>query len=143
MPKITRRTALARGGQAVAVAAATAFPVISNTVADAAEGDAEMVSMWHKHCALEAKYNAAAIAADRAGGFEPGEKADALLEQAFELTERILVTPARTPAGIAVKLKSAVLVDDMEKDVKEEPMLTVPRAVLSALADAERLAGRA
>ncbi len=37
MPEISRRTALARGGQAVAAAAR---PVISNIATDAAEGDA-------------------------------------------------------------------------------------------------------
>ena len=41
MPEISRRTALARGGQAVAAAAV--LPVISNIAADAAEADAELL----------------------------------------------------------------------------------------------------
>ncbi len=43
MPKISRRTALARGGQAVAVAAA--FPVVASVAASSAEGDAHLEAL--------------------------------------------------------------------------------------------------
>ena len=105
--------------------------------------DAELVETWCRYSALIAEHNAALIAADKAGKTGTDEKADASFAQASELCERILATQARTPAGIAVKLKIAAEVDSMEKYAKEYPKLVVPRAVLSAIADAERLAGGA
>ena len=132
MSKISRRTALTRCGKAVAAAAV--LPVILNPTAEAAQGDAELVSMWHDYRAQITKLNAA---------LHRAEEGDALFAQASELVERILVTQARTPAGIAVKLKIAEEYESLEKDVRENPQLVMPRAVLSALADAERLAGRA
>ena len=122
----------------------TALDALARLSREQEATDAELVEMWCRYSALIAEHNAALIAADRRG--ETGlddVKANATFEQASELCERILVTQARTPAGIAVKLKIAAGVDSMEKDAKEHPTLEVPRAVLSALADAERLAGRA
>ena len=127
--KITRREALNRGGK-VAVAAAV-LPVIPNVTADAA--DAAIVSMWHDYRALIDKLNAE----------DEAREADALFDQACELIERILVTQSRTPAGIAVKLKIAEEYEELAEEAKDDPKLVMPRAVLSALADAERLAGRA
>ena len=43
MPKISRRTALARGGQAIAVAAA--LPVVASVTASSAEGDAHLEAL--------------------------------------------------------------------------------------------------
>ncbi len=142
MPEISRRAALARGGRALTVAAILP-PLASVSVeADAAGDDAELVETWRRYSALMAEHEAALIAADRAGKTGVGdEKADASFAQASELRERILVTQARTPAGIAVKLKIAAEVDSMH--AKEYPGLVVPRAVLSALADLERMAGGA
>ena len=51
MPKISRRNALARGGQAVAVAAA--FPVVASVAATNAEGDAHLEALdreYWKRC---------------------------------------------------------------------------------------------
>ncbi len=61
MPKISRRIALARGGQAIAVAAA--FPVVASVAASSAEGQAadakllHAVNRWHQ---LQAQISALA-----------------------------------------------------------------------------------
>ncbi len=103
--------------------------------------DAEILSMWHKSCALMAEHEALLVAFDKAGGSGYYEEADPPYHQAAELIERILVTQARTPAGIAVKLRIAEQTDGWEKDTKEQPNWWVPRAGMSALHDLERLSG--
>ena len=55
----------------------------------------------------------------------------------------IVAAPIATPVGIALKLRIAVEYEELELDIKERPQLVMPRAVVNALADAERLAGPA
>ena len=103
--------------------------------------DAEILSMWHKACALEAEHEALLIAFAEAGETGCCEEADAPFKKASELIGRILNTPAHTPAGIAVKLRIAERTEGWEKDIKDNPKLLVPRAGVSALNDLERLSG--
>ncbi|MFQ5927869.1 MAG: hypothetical protein ACE5MH_10600 [Terriglobia bacterium] len=112
----------------------TALDALARLSTEPEPTDAEIVRMWHEHCVLIAKCNAAHEALK-------AEEGNALFAQADKLSERILVTQARTPAGIAVKLKIAAEVEGLEKEAKEYPKLVEPRAVLSALDDLERLAG--
>ncbi len=120
----------------------TALDALARLSREQEATDAEIVSMWHEYRAFITEHEAALIAADRAGktGLDD-EKANASFAQASELVERILATQARTPAGIAVKIKLADEVEGFEKDTKENPQLTAPQAVMSALHDLERLSG--
>ncbi|MCH8097875.1 MAG: hypothetical protein IID53_12435 [Proteobacteria bacterium] len=54
----------------------------------------------------------------------------------------IVAAPIATPVGIALKLRIAVEYEELDLDIKEQPRLVMPRAVVNALADAERLSGR-
>ena len=92
--------------------------------------DTKLLDMWKRAESLEAKGNTLS-----------GDAADRLFATATELQERIIDTPAATPLGIALKLRVAVNSDGLDRDVVENPRLIMPRAVVNALADAERLAG--
>ncbi len=108
MPKISRRTALTRGGQAVAVAAA--FPVIHNIAAEAAEADAEMLDLEHQ--LAEARETSARFWKSVSGYSlkeEPAieEKARPLDDRVVELERQIAEVPAQGLAGVGVKLRLA------------------------------------
>ncbi len=206
MPKISRRTALARGGQAVAVAAA--FPVIHNIAAEAAQGDAEVFTAYEEWKRLEKAASAADTEADlrhnavqgllppkpprwsistvkegspewdrlltartliegveelrkegnekaqrawraecksiyeREGVSELRRKADAAWQVAYAAETRFLETPARTPAGVLLKLRAGCESRIYELEyAAEDGTPAAPPAVRSALADLERLAG--
>ncbi len=111
MPEISRRTALAHGGQAVAA-------------------DAELFELHEEWKRLE----------------EAAEKTDikADWQAAFDAERRFLETPARTLAGVLSKLRVGCLPETYELEHQAEDGTTIaPAAVLAALADLERLAGRA
>ena len=92
--------------------------------------DMRLLGMWSQAKALE----------DQGSGL-PDDEAERLFRTATELQELIINTPAATVLGIAIKLRIAVKCDGFDRDVVERPQLIVPRAVVNALADAERLAG--
>ena len=131
--KITRRKALARGGQAVAVAAA--FPIAGVSVeADAVEGDAELFAAIASLKRLMGEYLKARAEADAAyekaeadpdqppprpnydvvmahrerfGWREPYERWCSLSEQGRKAAKRIFALPARTLKGALAKLQLA------------------------------------
>ncbi len=127
MPEISRRTALTRGGQAVAAAAV--LPVISNIAADAAEGDAELLDLEAQVTRLNDEISA---------GLH-GIKGD-ITEEAMALEDNLEAAiarhPARTLEGVAVKLRR-------QRYWIEEYYCQDSGFVESALADLERLLGRA
>ena len=130
MSNITRRTALTRGGQAVAVAAA--LPVISNIAADAAEGDAELLGLEAQVLRLIDEMNAGLCKNAQ------GDISDEALTREEWLEAAIARHPARTLEGVAVKLRRQRYW--IEEIYCHED---APRFVASALADLDRLAGRA
>ncbi len=129
MPEISRRTALTRGGQAVAAAAV--LPVISNIAADAAEGDAELLDLEAQVLRLIDEMNAG-----RCNNAE-GDVSEEAIAHEDNLEAAIARHPARTLEGVAVKLRR-------QRYWIEEIYChdDAPRFVASALADLERLAGR-
>ena len=131
MSKISRREILARGGQVAAIAAV--LPVVAGAAASDAD-DLKLLDMWKQAEALEAKGNSLSASDD---------EVDRLFAKAMELQELIVTTPAVTALGIAIKLRVAVNYEALDVDVVENPQLVMPRAIVNALADAERLAGRA
>ena len=138
MSKITRREILAGGGKAVAAGAALSVVagVAGNATAVPAApfDDAGLLALWELRQALLVKIN------DRA---TPSDESERYYDQFSRLTDMIVAAPMATPVGIALKLRIAVEYEDLDLDVKEKPLLVMPRAVINALADAERLAGRA
>ena len=131
---VNRRGIMKRGGKAVAVAAM--LPVVAGiagvTVAAPAD-DMKLLDMWRQSKDLYAKGNNYSISDD---------EVDKVFAQATELDELIIATPAVTAFGIAIKLQLAVIYEGLNMDVVENPQLFMPRAVVNALDDAERLAGR-
>ncbi len=210
MPKISRRTALRRGGQAVAVAAA--FP-IAGIPANAAGGDTEVFKAYEEWQRLEKAASDADTEADvrhnavqgllppkpqrlsvstakegtpewdrllaafergrtitesleelrkenekaqqawradcepiyeREGVSELQRKADAAWQAAYDAERRFLETPARTPAGVLLKLRAGCLREHYELEYQaEDGTPTAPTAVLAALRDLERMVGGA
>ena len=208
MPKISRRTALTRGGQVVAVAAA--IPVIPAITAEAAGDDAEVFKAYEEWVRLEKaasdadtetelRHNAVQgllppkpprwsintvkegtpewdrlLTArtltkgveelrkennervqqawraeceriyEREGVSELQRKADAAWKVAYAAETRFLGTPARTVAGLLLKLRVGCESTVYELEyAAEDGTPAAPPAVLAALADLERLAGRA
>ncbi len=129
MPKISRRTALARGGQAVAAAAV--FP-IAGTPAVAAEGDAELLNLEAQVLRLIDEMNAGLCKNAE------GDISDEALTREEWIEAAIARHPARTLEGIAVKLRRQRYW--IEEIYCHED---APRFVASALADLERLSRRA
>ena len=131
--RTTRRNVLTGGGKAVAAAAV--LPMIAGVAGDAVAAPADdmrLLEMWRRAKAFEAKVNDPAA---------PEDESDRCYERFAELREAIIATPAATPLVIATKLQIAVDMEDLAKDVVEHPSLVMPRAIVTALADAERLAG--
>ncbi len=124
MSKISRRTALARGGQAVAIAAA--LPVMSNI---AAEGDAELLDLEAQVLRLTDEINAGLHSIK-------GDVTEEAVEHDDNLEAAIARHPARTLEGVAVKLRRQLY-------WVEEIYCQDARFIESALADLDRLLGRA
>ncbi len=127
MPEISRRTALTRGGQAVAAAAV--LPVISNIAADAAEGDAELLDLEAQVTRLNDEINAGLHSIK-------GVITEETMAHVDNLEAAIARHPARTLEGVAVKLRR-------QRYWIEEYYCQDSGFVESALADLERLLGRA
>ncbi len=98
MPKISRRTALARGGRALTVAAVLPLAGIP---AVAAEGDAELLDLEAQVLRLIGEQNAG-LCNDAAG-----DVSSETVAREYGLESAIMQTPARTPQGVAVKLRRA------------------------------------
>ncbi len=128
MPNSSRRTAIRRGGQAVAVAAA--LPVISNIAADAAEGDAELLDLEAQVLRLIDEMNAG-----RCNNAE-GDVSEEAIAREDSMEAAIARHPARTFEGVAVKLRR-------QRYWSEQIRCEDAGFIESALADLARLLGRA
>ncbi len=98
MPKISRRAALARGGRALTAAAV--FPV-AGIPAVAAEGDAELLDLEAQVLRLVDEQNAGLC------NNAQGDVSEEVVKREERLEAAIMRTAARTPQGIAVKLRRA------------------------------------
>ncbi len=128
MPKISRRTALARGGRTLTVAAI--LPVAGVSVeADAAEGDAELLNLEAQVLRLIDEMNAG-----RCNNAEGDISKEAMTREDW-LEAAIMRTAAHTPQGIAVKLRR-------QRYWLGDVMCGDAGLINSALADLERLARR-
>ncbi len=132
MSKISRRTALARGGRALTAAAILPVALIS-AKADATEGDAVLLDLEAQVLRLIDEQNAGLCNNAEGDVFEEAVKREDNLEAA------IARHPARTLEGVAVKLRRQryYLVDIACGDAGEVGHLD------SALADLDRLLRRA
>ena len=134
---VTRREAMKHGGKAVVAAAV--LPVVAGIAGDAAAtavpfDDAGLLALWELRRTLVSKVDDPAI---------PDDESDRYFDEFSRVTDMIVAAPIATPVGIALKLRIAVEYEELELDIKERPQLVMPRAVVNALADAERLAGPA
>ncbi len=131
MPKISRRAALARGGRALTVAAILPLAGVS-VEAHAAEGDAELLDLEAQVLRLVDEQNAGLC------NNAEGDVSEEVIAHEDRLEAAIMRTAAHTPQGIAVKLRR-------QRYWIEEIYChdDAPRFVGSALADLDRLLGRA
>ncbi len=127
MPKISRRTALARGGRTLTVAAI--LPVIPGLTAEAAEGDAGLLDLEAQVLRLLDEMNAG-----RCNNAQGDISEEAMIREDW-LEAAIMRTAARTPQGIAVKLRR-------QRYWLGEVLCQDAGLVDSALADLGRLARR-
>ncbi len=128
MPKMSRRTALARGGRAITVAA---ILPLAGIPAIAAEGDAELLDLEAQVLRLIDEQNAGLC------NNAQGDVSEEAIAQEDNLEAAIARHPARTLEGVAVKLRR-------QRYWIEEIYChdDAPRFVESALADLKRLARR-
>ena len=132
-----RREALARGGQVIAAAAV--LPFFAGVAGDVAAvpaapfDDGGLLALWELRRTLSSKVDDPAT---------PADESDRYFDEFSRLTDMIVAAPIATPVGIALKLRIAVEYEELDLDIKEQPRLVMPRAVVNALADAERLSGR-
>ncbi len=127
MSKISRRKALARGGQIVAAAAA--FPILPHLTAKALESDAALLELEAQVTLLIDEINA--------GLHSPnGNVTAAATTRELDLEAAIVRQPASGPIGIAVKLRR-------QRFHIEEYYCQDAKFIKSALADLDRLMGRA
>ncbi len=129
MPKISRRTALARGGRAITVAAILPLAGVSSEAREA-EGDAELLDLEAQVLRLIDEQNAG-LCNDAAG-----DVSSETVAREYGLESAIMRTAARTPKGIAVKLRR-------QRYWLGEVMDADTELVESALADLGRMVGRA
>ena len=125
MPKISRRAALARGGRALTVAAI--LPVAAIAVeAGVAEGDAELLDLEAQLLRLVDEQNAGLC------NNAQGDVSEEVVKREERLEAAIMRTAARTPQGIAVKLRRA-------RYWLGEVLCEDTRLVESAIADLARM----
>ncbi len=133
--EITRREALARGGQAVA-----ATPPDSGDVSPCGDPDAELIALGRQ--LEEARANGEKLSKELdplKGTAEFGKASDlesAAWERHAEIEEQIGATPATTIDGIIIKLRIVATSVPLQG-----PYNVYETNIKSALADAERLAG--
>ncbi len=130
MPKISRRTALARGGRALTAAAI--LPVIPGLTVEAAKGDAGLLDLEAQVIRLIDEQNAGLC------NNAAGDVSEEAIAHEDNLEAAIARHPARTLEGVAVKLRRQRYW--IEEIYCHED---APRFVASALADLERLSRRA
>ena len=128
MPKISRRAALARGGRALTAAAILPLAGVS-VEAHAAEGDAELLDLEAQVLRLLDEQNAGLC------NNAQGDISEEAMIREDWLEAAIIRTAARTPQGIAVKLRR-------QRYWLGEVLCQDAGLVDSALADLGRLAGR-
>ena len=127
MSKISRRTALGRGGQAVAIA--TVFPLACvSAKADATEGDAVLLDLEAQVLRLIDEVNAGLHSSK-------GDVTAEAMAHEEDLEAAIARHPARTLEGVAVKLRR-------QRYWIEDICCQDAVFLESALADLQRLSGR-
>ena len=129
MPKLSRRETLARGGQAVAAAAALA--VIPN-IAAGASNDAALVRMEKEVFRLIDEINAGFHSPD-------GDISEEVWDRRCGLVDAIADTPANGLEGVAVKLRMAAY---QIGEIAAASDTTEYSCVLTALETVKRLADR-
>ncbi len=129
MPKISRRAALAHGGRALTAAAILPLTGVS-VEAHAAEGDAELLNLEAQVLRLIGEQHAGLC------NNAQGDVSEEVVKREERLEAAIMRTAARTPQGIAVKLRR-------QRYWLGEVLCQPAGLVDSALADLERLARRA
>ena len=152
MSKITRRETLAKGGQAVAAAAVLS---VAAKAALASKGeDSELLALWRRHQELWARVTLLQRAEDRLYPHRETRKRE--YTRARDHTKRawseisviegqIATIPANSFAGLAIKLRIGTDNQRFKTDLNfhVDQLSTDELNLMTALADAERLGGRA
>ena len=145
MSKITRREILAGGGKAVAAGAVLSV-VVKSALASEGE-DSELIALWLRH--QERWERASQLQKEEDRLIESGPKAELFKAGALvwgevnEIEHQIAAIPANTFAGLAIKLRIGTDNQTFKTDLwfKVEELTTDELNLMTALADAERLAG--
>ena len=144
MSELSRRETLVHGGQVAAAAAMTTLPTGAQTEPLTRDIKLLVLSQRHKETFRQAERLQEiedVLYPHRADQKAEYTRARDHREQEWgevsEIESQIVATPANTFAGIAIKLRVAAI--EIPKDAHDPNDL----AILGALADAERLAGRA
>ena len=147
MSKLSRRETLARGGQAVVAAAV--LPVAAKAALASEGEDSELVTLWRLHQERFERVERLQDVEDRLFPHRARDQAQDRIKQEWrainEIEHQIATIPANTFAGLAIKLRIGT--DNqpfrLYSDLKEGDLSADEFNLMNALADAERLAGRA
>ena len=150
MPKLSRRETLARGGQVVAAAAVLSVAAKAGL---ASEGeDSELITLWQRYQETFSQAERLQEADDRIFPHRADRKAEYARawdrskrgwSEVTEIEHQIATTPASTFAGLAIKLRIGTDNQRFKTDLQftEDQLSTDELNLMTALADAERLAG--
>ena len=147
MPKLSRRETLAATGKVMA--AAVVLPVVVKSALASEGEDSELITLWRRH--QERWERASQLQKEEDRLIESGPKAELFKAGALvwgevsEIEHQIATTPANTFAGLAIKLRIGTDNQTFKTDLwfKVEELCADELSLMTALADAERLAGRA
>lgn len=150
MSKLSRRETLARAG--VAVAAAAVLPVAAKAALASEGEDSKLIALWRRYQERVAHTSRLNEEEDRliesVAGTEAGrQRIEGLIRRSYdeanEIESQIAATPANTFAGLAIKLRIGTDNQPFRWDLnyRVEELSTDELNLMTALADAERLAG--
>ncbi|MCH8097874.1 MAG: hypothetical protein IID53_12430 [Proteobacteria bacterium] len=144
---VTRREAMKHGGKAVVAAAV--LPIVAKSALASEGEDSELIALWLRH--QERWERASQLQKEEDRLIESGPKAELFKAGALvwgevnEIEHQIAAIPANTFAGLAIKLRIGTDNQTFKTDLcfKVEELCMDELNLMTALADAERLAGGA
>ena len=152
MPKITRRETLAAGPGVIAAAAV--LPIAAKAALASEGEDMELIALWHR---LQSRWGRMHVLRDAEERLHPHRetrkreyakaenRTSQVLGELDDIEHQIAAIPANTFAGLAIKLRIGTdnQIFRWALEFKVEELSTDELNLMTALADAERLAGRA
>ena len=149
---VTRREAMKHGGKAVVAAAV--LPIVAKSALASEGEDSELIALWRRHQERMERMPALRDAEERLHPHRETRKREyakaenrtsQVLGELDDIEHQIATTPANTFAGLAIKLRIGTdnQIFRWALEFKVEELSTDELNLMTALADAERLAGGA